>query len=60
MPVVLNPASKLTNNAAFGKNATKAESVWSDNNRGTTGLFLLKTEVITLRLPLDVDRAMRF
>src|SRR5512132_1698209 len=60
LPVVLDLASKLTNDAAFGKNATKAESAWTDNNHGTTGLLPLKTEFITLRLPLDVDRAIRF
>ncbi len=38
MPVVLDLASKLMSNAAFGKNATKAVSVSSKNNRGTTGL----------------------
>ena len=55
MPVVFDLASKLTNNAAIGKNATKAAPVWRDNNRGTTSLLPLKTEVIIPRLPLNVD-----
>jgi hypothetical protein len=60
LPVVLDVASKLTDNAAFGKNATKALSFWRDDNRGATGLLPLKTEVIALCLPLDADRATRF
>ncbi len=60
MPVVFDLASELTNNATFGKNTTKATLVWSDNNRWAAGLLPVQTEVITPRLPLDADRAIRF
>src|SRR5262249_591807 len=43
-----------------GKTAPNAGASGNNKNRGPAGLLPLKTEVITLRLPLDVDCATRF
>ncbi len=53
MPVVLDLAAKLTDNAAFGKSATKTASIWCHNDRRATGLLPIKIEAVALRLPLD-------